>query len=97
MARFVIQEKMYDTEKADFLGEVDKWYKNNLLSEICGKEVGTTYKCKLYRTKKNNYLLVHEEGWDVIGQAITEQTAKELLMNTNPDAYIKYFGEIEEA
>ena len=97
MARFVIQEKMYDTEKADFLGEVDKWYKNNLLSEIYGKEVGSTYKCKLYRTKKNNYFLVHEEGWNVIGQAVTEQTAKELLMNTNPDAYIEHFGEIEEA
>lgn len=97
MSRFVINKKMYDTEKATYLGDVDKWYKSEFFSNFYGKDVGTTYVCKLYRTDKNNYFIVHEEGTKVIGQAISEEQAKELLMNTNPDVYVIYFGEIEEA
>lgn len=97
MTVFILGGKKYDTDKMEFISDVKKWYKNEFLSRFAGEELGHTYYCKLYRSKKQNFLLTHEEGSYIHGEAITEEKAKKLLMNFNYKKYEELFGEIEEA
>ena len=100
MACFIINEKVYDTEKMTLVGHVQKWYefKGWLLQQMFGKGVGRMEECDLYRSTKGNYLLVYYGGNDkYIGEAITAAEAKSLLMQYDYENYIKLFGELEEA
>lgn len=100
MARFIINKKVYDTEKMTLIGRVEKWYefKGWLQQQIFGKEAGRMHDCDLYRSNKSNYLLVHEtDVYSIVGEAITETEAKDLLMRYDYDNYTKLFGELEEA
>ena len=48
--------------------------------------------------KKGNWLLTHTEDYATkVGEAITEEEAKSLLMRYAPDDYEKRFEEIPEA
>lgn len=99
MARYIIQNKVYDTDKMTFVGNVRKWYKfySWLLQQIYGNDTGRVYDCRLYRSDKGNWLLTHDGDTGGCGEAIKEKEAKELLMRYDYDAYIKYFGALEEA
>ena len=49
-------------------------------------------------SKKGNWLLTHTEDYATkVGEAITEEEAKSLLMRYAPDDYEKRFEEIPEA
>lgn len=89
--RFVIQGLKYDTDKMKKIANVKKWYKTNslLVKAIYGnEEVGTTYDCELWRSEKGNWLLTHTEDYNTkVGNAITEEEAKSLLMRYAPDIY----------
>jgi hypothetical protein len=80
-----------------FVCEVNKWYKNNLASELLHRDVGSTYECNLYRSEKGNYLLTHKVDFSTYGEAISEEEAKQLLQKNNYKMYEELFGEIEEA
>lgn len=98
--RFIINEKVYDTDKMTLIGKVRKWYKfTDWFSVIFfGKNYGKTYDCQLYRSQKGNYLLTHESNVGTIcGEAISEDEAKTLLLQSDYAAYSKIFGELEEA
>ncbi len=100
MARFIIQNKVYDTDKMEFISVVEKWYKfeGYFLKQMFGEEMGRRYMRDLYRSPKGNYLLVHTNDCDqLVGQAITENEAKELLLRSNYDVYAKLYGELKEA
>lgn len=97
MSVFIIKNKKYDTDKMEFIAEVKKWYINEFLSRVTGEKLGHDYNCKLYRSKKQNFLLTHEESPMIIGEAITEYEAKSLLQKFNYKKYEELFGEIEEA
>lgn len=98
MAVFVINNKKYDTEKMDYIGTVRKWYKNEFASRIYGSEYGDTYDCKLYRSKKGNYLITRQGDFmKLYGEAITETEAKSLLAKSDLSKYEELFGEVEEA
>lgn len=47
--------------------------------------------------RKAIFLLVCEENYKTIGEAIEESEAKDLLMHSNYDAYAKLYGELEDA
>ena len=50
------------------------------------------------KAKKGNWLLIHTEDYATkVGEAITEEEAKSLLMRYAPDDYEKRFEEIPEA
>lgn len=86
MARFIIREKVYDTDKMKIIGHVKKWY------------MGRMNDCELYRSDNGNYLLVHENYFGgTKGEAIEEAEAKGLLMDYDYDSYAEIFGELEEA
>lgn len=97
--KFVIQNKLYDTEKMKLVGRVKKWYeyKGYMMKQIFGEGVGMKYDCDLYRSDKGNWLLVHDGEGVCTGEAISEKEAKSLLMQYDYDAYAKEYGELEEA
>lgn len=99
MPRFVINKKLYDTEKMVFIGDVSKSYKltSYLEQQLFGQGVMRSFTCKLYRSAKGNWLLTRIYNGDELGEAITEIEAEQLLMKSNYDAYVKIFGELEEA
>lgn len=99
MARFVINNKLYDTSKMDKIGSVKKWYpyQGFLLKKLYGDNVGRDYECELYCSKKGNWLLIHEECGVIVGEAISENEAKNLLLHHNYNAYLERFEALEEA
>lgn len=99
MARFVIQNKVYDTAKMKLIGNVKKWYelKDLVHQYLYGKGVGRVYDCEMYRSDKGRYLVTHISGGEVYGEAIGEAEAKNLLMQYDYERYVKLFGELEEA
>lgn len=101
MSRFILDNKVYDTEKMKFIAKVKKWYRNRCTSRmfeaVFGKDYGYEYDCDLYRSKKGNWLLVHNEYGETYGEAISETEAINLLKKYDYDAYIIEYGELEEA
>lgn len=97
MSRFVIQGKLYDTDKMAHIGTVKKWFKDETLSAVFGGERGRMEDCKLFRSQKGNHLLVHEGFGFVTGCAIKEDEAKMLLMRYDYEHYRQIYGDLEEA
>lgn len=99
MARFIIKNMVYDTDKMEHIGTVKKWYEFRgwVIPQIFGEGVGRMYDCEIYRSKKGNYLLVHDEDAHIIGEAISKSEAKQLLMHSDYDKYAELFGSLEEA
>lgn len=53
---------------------------------------------RIMEKQKGNWLLTHTEDYATkVGEAITEEEAKSLLMRYAPDDYEKRFEEIPEA
>jgi hypothetical protein len=100
MARFIIENKVYDTSKMKLIGKVKKFYEYDvwLLEQIYGKGCGRNYDCELYRSDKGNWLITHNgDHLTVYGEAITEEEAKSSLKKYDYKAYVKEYGELEEA
>ncbi len=99
MARFIIQSKVYDTDKMELIATVKMWYEFTgfIQKQMFGEGVGRFEECKLYRSVKGNWLLTHEDGGHLIGGAIEEKEAKKLLMKCDYTAYMRLYGELEEA
>ena len=99
MARFIIKDKVYDTSKMKLIGKVKKWYEytSYFFKQMFGEGYGRNYDCDLYRSEKGNWLLVHDGERGCTGEAITEDEAKSLLKQYDYDAYVKEYGELEEA
>lgn len=89
---FIINDKIYDTEKMERLSRCDIQ---------CGQEhnTGTSAferqiaRFSLYVSKKGNFLL-ECEGEAI---AISEEEAKRFLQKYDYEVYIRLFGELEEA
>ncbi len=99
MARVIIKDMVYDTSKMKLIGKVKKWYEYTgyFLQQMYGKGYGRKYDCDLYRSEKGNWLLVHDGERGCTGEAITVDEAKSLLKQYDYDAYVKEYGELEEA
>lgn len=100
MASFVINDKVYDTDKMQLISVVNKRYNFNslILERLFGNGGSILRECNLYRSTKGNYLLTHRQDYNYIcAEAITEDEAKQLLKSQNYDVYAELFGELEEA
>lgn len=99
--KFVINGMKYDTDKMERMAEVKKWYQNSsplMRAMFPGQEIGSTYKCELWKSEKGNWLLTHEEDFETkYGEAVTEEEAKKLLMRYATAVYERMFGELPEA
>lgn len=99
MATFIIKNKVYDTDKMKRIAHVSKWYKFQgwLSTQIFGEDMGRTYTCDLYLSQKGNWLITHEGDTGLVGEAITEKEAKNLLLHSDYEKYTELFGGLEEA
>lgn len=98
--KFIINGFKYETGNMEEIAKVKKWYRttNALVSTIYGgNDVGYDYICTLWKSKKGNWLLTHEEYYTNKGEAIDETEAKQLLMKYAPYKYEELFEKIPEA
>ena len=92
--RFIVENKIYDTEKAELLCSFRKQWKSETI-------LGTMYPfrdTKLYKTAKGKYFITSKEDYEQSCiKVINEDKAKEYLMHSDYDKYAEMFGELEEA
>lgn len=97
---FIINNKKYDTDKMIKIADVEKFYSLNswVLDRAFGRKgVGRDYKCELWKSDKNNWLITHERDYGTVcGEAISENEAKELLLKFDFKKYEELFEIIEE-
>ncbi len=96
MARFIIQNMIYDTKAMEYIGKVKKCYTIRRFLGTCSYV--SIFICKLYRSSKGNFLLVHKE-WPGIyrGKAINEAEAKTLLLENDYNKYSELYGPLKDA
>ena len=99
--KFVIKGMKYNTDNMENVAKVKKWYQiDNIWTRAAypGKEVGRVYECELWKSEKGNWLLTHEVDYSkAMGEAITEEEARELLTRFATPIYESLFGELPEA
>ena len=93
----IIDNKIYDTEKANVIYE----FRCRLKGDECIWKRGYFFcywtNAQVYKTQKGNYFLhldALEEYKEKI-ETITEAEVKVLVKELNPDKYIKLFGTID--
>lgn len=92
--RFIVNKKIYDTDKADLLCT---FYKHWTAKTLLGNPVRKT---NLYKTTKGAYFLtssINDAGYNYVIEVINEEEAKNYLMHNGYDKYVELFGELEEA
>lgn len=92
--RFIVKDKLYDTDKAELLCTFSKQWKSETI-------LGTLYHYRdtdLYKTAKGAYFITStaDNGKNYI-EVVKEITAKYYLMHNNYDKYCEMFGPLEEA
>ena len=91
---FVINNLKYDTDKMELISEKCE-YQCRVLStdiEYDAEDV------RLFKSVKGNWLLVYKANYsNKIGRALTEEEAKQLLLNYDLEVYEKLFGKLKEA
>lgn len=87
MAKFVINNLVYDTKKMERIAKLKK--------AIC--HYWEVYNAFLYKSKKGRYLLTYRINGELRYEAIDEDEAIDLLLKYNYDAYRTLFGDLEEA
>ena len=92
--RFIVNNKIYDTEKSELLCTFEKQWEIKTLCSMMYLSLDTN----LYRTVKGAYFLTCREDYDrSCIEVINEDVAKVYLIHNNYDKYIEMFGELEEA
>ena len=95
MGRFILHNKIYDTDTAEKLCEWRKSWQPSI--DFLGCKVYPVRDTTLYRTKRGNYFCVGRGGYDTLtAQLMTEAEAKQVLMVYNYKKYVELFGELEE-
>lgn len=91
---FVINNLKYDTDKMRLISDKCEY-------QYTGQYTGITYDAedvRLFKSIKGNWLLAYKANYsNDIGRALTEEEAKQLLLNYDLEVYEKLFGELEEA
>lgn len=92
--KFIVNDKIYDTDKAEKVLDYRRRFPLTLTPQFC-----IWRDMELYRTAKGNWFSVkHEDYGKLTCIANTAEEAKEIFKQCNRDVlYAKYFGELEEA
>lgn len=94
---FVIDKMKYDTDKMELISDKCKYtytwtfVLTNTKMKSYGKDV------KLWKSKKGNWLLTYDTGYDSNGVKLLEEDVKKLLLQYDLQKYEELFGELEEA
>lgn len=94
--KFIIDNKVYDTEKSE---KIIKYTKQYPLEGPLGFIINPRYDTVLYRTRKGNWFSVAMKNFDKkIAYKETNDTVKKLFKSLDEvELYNKYFGTLEEA
>ncbi len=93
--KFIINQKLYDTEKATLIAEGEKQFEED--SAFFGK-IYPKRDVKLYKTQKGAFFYVYNKDYGTIcAMAISEDEAKSWLMHKAYNKYVELYGELEEA
>lgn len=96
MAKAIINDKLYDTEKAEELLAFTRRTTTEVrLFTDTPVSWPSTHMVKLYKTAKGRYF-EHDMTAERI-QPVAESTARDIVRECDPDLYVKLFGEVEEA
>ena len=92
--RFIANNKIYDTDKAELLCTGKKqWELKTSFGILC-----PTRETTLYKTAKGSYFFTSKGDYDQYHIEVTnEEIAKRFLVRNNYDKYAELFGELEEA
>lgn len=106
----VIQQRYDPITKRTWWGEIDAWLIDDIylhpkfkqfFEERSGVIQDNLYDAedvRLFKSVKGNWLLVYKANYsNEIGRALTEEEAKQLLLNYDLEVYEKLFGKLEEA
>ena len=92
---FVINNLNYDTDKIELVSEKCEY---SYLSTVFTFQRYRGKNVKLWRSKKNNWLLTFEKDLcERCGIYLNDEQVKNLLIRYDIEAYEKIFGELEEA
>lgn len=91
----ILDDKLYDTEKADLLYTFRRKVQGSPVLWNPGYYYTEHHDFEMYRTKKNAYFTVDQT--DKILTSSSEEEAKKICRRIDPDMYIELFGEVEEA
>lgn len=95
MARFIMDNKMFDTETAEKLCEWSMQWE--IYYSILGRNLYPHYDTTLYRTKKGNYFCVGLlDSGRLKAQLLSEEEAKSILMIHNYEKYCELYSPLEE-
>ncbi|MCI1944050.1 hypothetical protein [Clostridium luticellarii] len=94
--RFIIDSKVYDTEKSE---RIIKYKKEYPLEGPLGLIIEPKYDTILYRTRRGNWFSVAIKSFDKkVAYKESNDTVKKLFKSLNEvELYNKYFGTLEEA
>lgn len=92
--KFIVNNKIYDTDKAEKVLNYRRRFPNKLFPQI-----SEMYDMELYRTAKGNWFSLKSEDYGkVTCIAHTVEEVKEIFKKCNRDElYAQYFGDLEEA
>ena len=92
---FVINNLKYNTDKMELVSTKCKYlYPGKLL----GASVHYLARnVQIFKSLKSHWLLVYKTDYENCAKALSEEEAKNFLMQYDLEAYEKYFGELEEA
>lgn len=99
MPKIVIKNKVYDASKLNVVCSIPRFFGRigRKLERGYGKDVWCNFECKVCRTEKGNWLMVSSFAGDIRYKVISEKEAKKLLKQYDYEAYVKLYGELEEA
>lgn len=94
---FVINCLKYDTDKMELVSERCEYYHSSTMFGHRMTYTTDADEVKVWKSRKNNWLLTYKFSCKYYAKALTEIEVKELLMEYDLKTYEKIFGELEEA
>lgn len=92
---FAINGLKYDTDKMELVSvKCEYSYSDRLFGDCIGYSGRNV---KLWKSKKNNWLLTYDRDCSSYGVAIDEANTKSMLLKYDIAKYEEIFGELEEA
>ena len=95
MSRAIINDKLYDTEKAEKIISFQRRVDMGPIYPGADTHWAPLHDIDLYKTAKGKYF-EHDRDRDAITPT-HEEKAKDVIRRLYPDKYIELFGEVEEA
>ncbi len=93
--RFIVNKKIYDTEKAELICEAQReWIESTILGDMRFKKHS-----KLYKTQKGQFFFVAKTDYGnqiKLIKLVNENATKSFIMRTDCEKYVDLYGELEE-